>query len=69
MGWKVGGVINFSPNLASLFLRLGSRGWYVKGAYVPLHDTTSVHRIDQSLEVAPKVMKVILLGYLNVRLR
>ena len=39
------------------------------GVYVPPHDMPAVHRIEQSLEVEPKGMEIILLGYLIVRLR
>ena len=45
------------------------RRWYVVRAYVPQNDATTVHRIEQDLEVAPKVMDAILLGDLNIRLR
>ena len=39
------------------------------GEYVPPHDMPAVHCIEQALEVAPKGMEVILLGYLKVRIR
>ena len=34
-GWQVQGIVNFSPNVASLLMTLGSRRWYVVGAYAP----------------------------------
>ena len=36
---------------------------------MPPYDATDVHRIDQSLGVAPKGMELILLGDINFRLR
>ena len=39
------------------------------GAYLPPHDAPDVHRINQALEVAPRVMEVILLRDLNVSMR
>ena len=51
-GCKVEGIINFGQNVASLFLTLGSRRWYVVGTYVPPHDAPDVRRIEQVLEVS-----------------
>ena len=36
---------------------------------MPQNDATTVPRIEQDLEVAPKVMDAIMLGDLNIRLR
>ena len=68
-GWKVEGIFNLSPNVASFLLISGLRRWYVVGAYTPQYDVPAVHRIEQALEVATKVMEIILLGDLNIRLR
>ena len=69
MWWQVEGIINFGPNVARFFMTSGSRRWYVVGAYVPPHDLSDFCRIDQALEVALKGMEVILLVYLNIKLR
>ena len=63
------GIVNFGPNVTSFLLKSGSHRWYVVGAYVPPNDAPAVHRIKKAFEDAPKGMKVILLGYLKVRLR
>ena len=34
-GWQVEGIVNFSPNMPSFLLTLGSQRWYIVGAYVP----------------------------------
>ena len=69
VGWKLEGIVNFGPNVASFLLTLGSRRWYVVGVYVPPNDAPAVHCIEQALEEAPKVMELILLGEINVRLK
>ena len=69
VGWQVEGIINFGSNVASFLLTLGSRRWYVVGAYVPSNDAPAVHRVEQALEVAPKGMEKNLLGGLIARLR
>ena len=63
------GIVNFGPKIASFLLTLVLQRWYVVRSYVPQNDATAVHRIEQDLEVAPKVMDAILLGDLNIRLR
>ena len=63
------GIVNFGPNVASFLLIPGSQRWYVVRAYVPPNDAPAVHCIEQALEESPKGMELILLGYLNVRLR
>ena len=63
------GIVNFGPNMASFFLMLELRRWYVGRAYVPPNDAPAAHSIEQALELAPKLMEVILLGDLNIRLR
>ena len=68
-GWQVEGIVNFGPNVASLLLTLRSQIWYVAGSYVPPNGAPAVHRVEQALVVALKVMEVILLGGLNARLR
>ena len=57
------GIFNFRPNVASLFLTLGSWRWYVLGSYVLPNDEPT------ALEAAPKRMEVVLIGYLNAWLR
>ena len=43
--WQVEGIVNFIPNMASFLTILGSRRWYVVGAYVPLNNGSYVHRV------------------------
>ena len=68
-GVKVEGIVNFGPNMERFLLTLGSRIWYVVGVYVPPHDAPSFCCIEQALAVSLKVMNVILLIYINVRLK
>ena len=63
------GIVIFGTNVVSFLLTSGLQIWYVVGAYVPPNDATAVHCIEQDLEEAPKGMKVIMLGYLNITLR
>ena len=42
-GWQVKGIINFGPNLASFLLTLGSRRFYLVGAYDPPNDAPDIH--------------------------
>ena len=53
-GWKVEGTASFGLNVVSFLLTLGTRRWYVVGAYMPLNDVPSVHCVDQALRAAPK---------------
>ena len=69
MGWKMEGIINFGPNVASFLLTLRSRKWYVIGVYLPPNDALTVHCTEQAFEEAPKGIQLILLGDLNVSLR
>ena len=64
-GWKVEGIVNFGPDVASFLLISGSRRWYVAGAYIPPNNIPIVHCVEQALSVAPKRMEAILLGDLN----
>ena len=68
-GCQVEGIVNFGPNVASLFLTSGSKIWYIVGEYVTSHNVPAVRRIEQALEVALKGMEVILLVDINVRMR
>ena len=63
------GIVNFGPNVASLFLTLGSRRCYIVREYVSPNDAPAVYHIEQDLEAAPKGMEVILLGDVNARMR
>ena len=48
-GWQVEGIVNFSPNMPSFLLTLGSQRWYIVGAYVPPNDAPAVYRVDHAL--------------------
>ena len=63
------GVFDFDPNVENFFLTLGSRRWYVVGDYVPPNDAPAIHCIEQALYAPTKGMEIILIGYLNTRLR
>ena len=55
--------------MAIFLLTSGLRIWCVVGYYVPPNNEPAIHCIEQSLEAAPKGMKVVLLGLINIRLR
>ena len=44
--WQVKGMPNFGPNVVNLLLALGSRRWYVVGAYVPPNGVPTVHQAE-----------------------
>ena len=67
-GWRVEITASFGPNVVSFLLMLGSRRFYVVGAYVIPNDMPAVHSVEQVLQVLPKGLEMILMGGLSVRL-
>ena len=59
---------SFGPSVVSFLLMMGTRRWYVVGAYMPPNNVPSVHRVDQALRVAHQILEMILMGDLNGRL-
>ena len=55
--------------MVTFLLMLSLRICYVVRAYMPLKNTPSIYHVDQALEAAPRIVEVILMGYLNVRLK
>ena len=48
-GWQVEITASFGPNVVSFLLMLGSRRFYVVGAYDTPNDMPAVHSVDQVL--------------------
>ena len=64
-----GGDSQLRTKLGKLIADVGIEEMVRSGVVCAPHDAPAVHRIKQELEVAPKIIEVILLGDLNVRLR
>ena len=62
------GTASFGSNVVSFLLTSRERQWYVVGAYVPPNNVPAMHRIEQVLILASKVLEMILTGDMNTRL-